>query len=107
MNTVSFIHIIGPQGAGKTRLARDIVAGLRQRGKSAIALMDHDLGPPLEGLRPADFELLRKRGMRPPFTQREWGRFDVMIAEHLVDLPDGLVLQQQDLVLRIEHPRPT
>lgn len=96
----SIIHIVGQQGSGKTTLALDIVAGLKLRGKSAIALMHNDLVL-VENPRTEDLESIRQRGLRAPWSAQRHV-FDVVIAEHL-QLPDDFEKQPDDVVIHLER----
>lgn len=93
----SVIHIVGVPGVGKTTLALDIVAGLKRRGKSALALMENDYGRVFE--RPTSFDIahLRENGLRAPYAKHA-DRFDYLIAEHIDPPPDAAVVKG-DLVI--------
>ena len=94
----NLIHIVGPQGIGKSSLALDIIAGLERRGKTSMVLNSDDLrfGPAQRSCKAA-----RAQGaMRPPFAARG---HDAVIIEH-EDLPTDIDAQPGDLVIRMERP---
>lgn len=93
----NLIHIVGPQGAGKTSLALDIIAGMEQRGKDAALVNSDDLrfGPAKGNCR---FVRANPAHQRP--DQSPWP--DTVIIEH-EDLPVDIDAQPGDLVIHMER----
>lgn len=96
----SIIHIVGIPGSGKTTLALDIVAGLKQRGKTAIALMQIGLVI-VESPTAVELEHIRAHGIRWAY-KRVAEKFDVIVAEHRQP-PPADYLRSGDTVITIEQ----
>jgi ABC-type cobalamin transport system ATPase subunit len=87
MNT-SFIHIVGPQGVGKSTLARDIVHSLKARGQTAIDLVESGLQFE-HGMSASEIENARCYGIRAPYA-KTMTKPDVFIAEHVANSLEAL-----------------
>jgi ABC-type branched-subunit amino acid transport system ATPase component len=86
--TTSFIHIVGPNGVGKSTLARDILHGLTQRKKTGLALVDNHMQFE-QGLSASEIELIRTYGARHPISCKI-EKPDVFIAEHVANSLEAL-----------------
>ena len=93
----NLIHIVGTNGVGKTRLALDIIAGLKERGKTAMSLVEEGLqafgtfdAPSIDDLRTDEY-----------FRNVNRARCDYLMVEH-EERPTDLQLQRGDQLITIE-----
>lgn len=94
----NLIHIVGPQGIGKSSLALDIIAGLSLRGKAAMVLSSDELR---HGEARGSCQTARALGAqrRPYMTTGH----ECVLIEH-EELPADIDAQPGDLVIRMERP---
>jgi len=92
------LHIIGPQGVGKSTLARDIKAAHEARGVSCENLTDVGMHEP--GMN-TNIQHIREHGYRAPYSTT-FIRPDVLIVEHLAEAFPGQV-ETGDLLIRLER----
>lgn len=85
----TLIHIVGQQGVGKSILAADIVAGLKARNKSALALVD--AGIQIDYLTQTEADHIRR------YFALEYG-----IAEHN-EQPASGVVKTGELVITLQR----
>lgn len=92
------LHIIGPQGVGKTNLAADICAGKRLSGMSCESL--NDLGLFDDSIGDPGFERIRNEGFLP--SEHHTPKVDMLILDYVNEPPAGFI-RPGDVVLRMER----
>ena len=92
------LHIIGPQGIGKSRLAIDIQASHKARGVSCENLTELGLHEPGMNM---NIQHIRKHGFRVPYSIA-FTQPDVLIVEHLSE-PYPNQVRPGDLLIRLEQ----
>ncbi|MFC7408740.1 hypothetical protein [Hydrogenophaga atypica] len=95
------IHIVGPQGSGKTMLGALIIADLKRRGKTALCPQDHGLIDYRETREP---NRLRDRAFIDPETGKAT-TYDVLVIEHERDLPPLGQVEHSDQVIHLQWAR--